>query len=428
MQKSLFSTILLFGVGLLLATGFLVLLVPGRLDTLFSSGYFMPHRHCYLDTPRMLWLQGLSDFLIGAAYMAISAALTYLVYKAYKDLPFMPLFLAFGLFIFSCGWTHFMEVWTLWNPTYWLSGVIKGITALASLITAVGIFWLMPYMFTLINTAKAAEKHREDLEKAHLELSSANEKLAAANSELESFSYSLSHDMRAPLRAIAGYTELILEDHRPHIPGEVADLMEKIDRASLRMDQLITDVLALTYISRTEIHTEAIDVESLIRQIIEERPEMQPPRAQISIQSPLIPMLGDRASLTQCLTNLMSNAIKFVPQGVTPQVQIRTTSIPAPPISGPNRPTPPVQEQWVRIWVIDNGIGISPESQEKLFKMFQRLQQQGAYEGTGIGLVIVRKAVERMGGHVGVESRSGQGSKFWVELPKGAHLDTATTR
>ena len=98
------------------------IIVPGPLHSLFSSGYFMPHSHCYLNDPRMIWLQGASDFAIGVAYMIISGTLGYLVYKARKDIPFEWMFLAFGLFIFSCAWTHFMELWTLWHPTYWLSG------------------------------------------------------------------------------------------------------------------------------------------------------------------------------------------------------------------------------------------------------------------------------------------------------------------
>ncbi len=156
-----------------------VLLVPGALHGLFSTGFFMPHRHCYLDNPRMLWLQGLSDLVIGLSYMAIAAGLAYLVRKARKDIPFEWMFLAFGLFIFSCGWTHFMEVWTLWHPTYWLSGTIKAVTAAASLATAIGFFPLLPHIFGLIETAKASEQRRRDLTTAHAELQRAYERLQA---------------------------------------------------------------------------------------------------------------------------------------------------------------------------------------------------------------------------------------------------------
>jgi PAS domain S-box-containing protein len=168
---------MLLGAGVVLATALALLFIPGLASALFSPGFFMPHSHCYLDNPRMIWLQGMSDFLVGASYMAISAALAYLVWKARKDIPFGWMFLAFGLFIFSCGWTHFMEVWTLWHPIYWLSGAIKAVTAVASVATAAGCFLLMPHVFGLIETAKASEQRRRDLAIAHGELQQAYQRL-----------------------------------------------------------------------------------------------------------------------------------------------------------------------------------------------------------------------------------------------------------
>ena len=138
MLKSIRSPHLLLGAGTLLF-GMVALLVPGFLQGLFSSGFFMPHRHCYLEIPMILWLQGLSDFLIRASYMSIAAALAYLVSRARKDIPFEWMFLAFGVFIFSCGWTHFMEVWTV-APDVLAFGAIKAVTAVASVATAAGSF------------------------------------------------------------------------------------------------------------------------------------------------------------------------------------------------------------------------------------------------------------------------------------------------
>ncbi len=250
---------------------------------------------------------------------------------------------------------------------------------------------------------------KEQLTRANAELEDrVQERTAKLNEtigELEAFSYSLSHDMRAPLRAICGYSQIILAEHRDHLPDEVLTLIEKVSRATKRMDTLITDVLALTRLSRTEIHSEAIDAEQLIRQIVEERPEMQSPKAEVIIQSPLMLVMGDRASLAQCLANLIGNGVKFVSRGVTPQIRVWTD------YEG--------GDSFVRLWIVDNGIGIAPESQQTIFEMFQRLHSQEEYEGTGVGLAIVRKAVERMGGRVGLESEPGKGSRFWLELPKG---------
>jgi signal transduction histidine kinase len=392
MWKSILSPYRLLGVGLLLA-GVAGLLAPGFLQGLFSPGFFMPHRHCYLDNPRMLWLHGLSDFLIGASYMAIAGELAYLVSKARKDIPFEWMFLAFGLFIFSCGWTHFMEVWTLWHPIYWLSGAIKAITAVASLATAAGVFLLMPHIFRLIETAKASEQRRQDLEKAHRELERAYQ-------EMESFSYSISHDIRAPLRAMRSFSSLALEKYREQLGSEGVSLLEKVEGGGRRMDQLVEQVLALSRISRGQVQSEPIDVEELVRQIIQDRSDLQPPRAEVRVESPLPSVRGDPASLTQCLANLLSNAVKFVARGVAPQVRVYAEA----------------HDDKVRLYVADNGIGIAPGAQQKIFEGFHRLHSQGEYEGSGIGLAIVRKAVERMGGRVGVESEPGKGSRFWVEL------------
>jgi signal transduction histidine kinase len=143
-----------------------------------------------------------------------------------------------------------------------------------------------------------------------------------------------------------------------------------------------------------------VNVEKQILDLIQERPELQPPNAEITIQSPLPPMQAHEASLTQCLTNLLDNAVKFVAPGVKPRVRIWSA-----PIGGQ-----------VRLWIEDNGIGIEPAAQSKVFEMFHRLHGEREYEGTGIGLAIVRKAVERMNGQTGVESEPGRGSRFWLQL------------
>jgi PAS domain S-box-containing protein len=217
--------------------------------------------------------------------------------------------------------------------------------------------------------------------------------------ELEAFSYSLSHDMRAPLRAIQGYTQMALEEC-----GEKAGpLLDRVISAAVRLDRMIQEVLSYTRISRQEIRIGRVDVDRLVHEIISERPELQQPRAEVIVKTPLLPMHGHEASLTQCLTNLLGNAVKFVPRGVKPRVVVSSET----------------RDDEVRLWIEDNGIGIESHTQTKLFEMFYRINSEKDYEGTGIGLAIVRKAVERMGGTVGVESEPGRGSRFWVQLPKG---------
>jgi len=145
-----------------------------------------------------------------------------------------------------------------------------------------------------------------------------------------------------------------------------------------------------------------VALQPLIEEIIEQNPPMQSPQAEIEVRAPDT-VLGDEVSLSQAISNLLGNAVKFVAPGVKPVIKVWSET----------------REDRVRLWVQDNGIGINPAHHEKLFRMFQRLNNNPTYQGTGIGLAIVRKAVERIGGTVGTETGANGGSRFWIELKKG---------
>lgn len=219
-------------------------------------------------------------------------------------------------------------------------------------------------------------------------------------SELEAFSYSLSHDMRAPLRAIQSYSQIVLEDCGEAISPTCVAYLHKVVASAERLDRLILDLLAFARLSQEDLAVKAVDVDKLVREIVAERPDFQLPNADIRVEAPLAKALGNEASLTQCITNLLDNAIKYVSRGVRPVVRIWSEA----------------REAGVRLWFEDNGIGIDSAGQRRLFQMFQRVHGND-YEGTGIGLAIVRKAVERMHGSAGVESEPGKGSRFWLQLP-----------
>ncbi len=244
------------------------------------------------------------------------------------------------------------------------------------------------------------QQNTTELERRVLERTA---QLQAANTELEAFGYSVSHDLRAPLRAMQGFTQALMEDYSDVLDKVGQDYARRISKAAQRMDVLIEDLLAYSRLSRAELELKPIDLDLLIAEIIAQlEPEIHQRQAQIIVVSPLLPAIAHRVTLVQVLINLLMNAIKFVAPGVQPQIKIWTEA----------------QPHHVRLWIQDNGIGIAPEHQERIFRVFERLHGVESYPGTGIGLAIVRKGAERMGGQVGVESSPGVGSRFWLELPK----------
>jgi signal transduction histidine kinase len=220
--------------------------------------------------------------------------------------------------------------------------------------------------------------------------------------ELEAFSYSIAHDMRAPLRAMASFARLVQTENGGQLDESGKELLGRIVSASLRLDRLITDVLHYSSASRRELDMQPVDLQKLLEEAIRNQPEFQPPHAEIEIQTPLPWVIAHEPSLMQCANNLLGNAVKFMLPGVVPRVTVRSELV----------------GQEVRLWFEDNGIGISAADKERIFSLFGRLNPVAEFEGTGIGLAIVRKTTERMGGKFGVESEPGQGSRFWIQLKK----------
>ena len=242
-------------------------------------------------------------------------------------------------------------------------------------------------------------------------------------SDLEDFSHSITHDLRAPLRAIRSFAQILGEECLACGRPKAQEHIHRIISAAARMDKLIQDVLQYSRLARSELKLASVDVQGLLRGIIESYPAFQPPHVEIQIEGPLPRVLGNEAALTQCFSNLLGNAIKFVAPGMRPVVRIwaewqkaegrRQNTESASPDSA-QLATHNTSLPVVRLWFADNGVGIPKEAQERIFKMFQRLDK--SYDGTGVGLTVVRKAVEKMGGRVGLESDPGRGSRFWVEL------------
>jgi len=244
--------------------------------------------------------------------------------------------------------------------------------------------------------------------------------------ELEHFSYTITHDMRAPLRAMQGFAELFTEAYASGQQQDAAHFLQRVRTAATRMDRLITDALNYNKAIRQELPIEPVDPAGLLRGMLDTYPEFQSPKAQVEIRGKFPRVMANEAGLTQCFSNLLGNAVKFAKPGQTPRIRIwaepRWPSPRTAPSNSlqPSRPpilNPEPSSHWVRIWIEDNGIGISQLLVPRVFDMFARGQTN--CEGTGIGLALVRKVMDRMGGKAGVESEEGQGSRFWLDLAPG---------
>ena len=229
------------------------------------------------------------------------------------------------------------------------------------------------------------------------------QKLRETIGELDSFSYSVKHDLRAPLRAMQGYATSLLEEYTERLDDTGKTYLERMARSAIRMDNLIQDVLSYTKILRADVELEPVDLNALIHDVIQMHPDWQPPIAKIQIKGNLPEVFGNEALLVQCVSILLDNATKFVAKGTRPDVMIWAEAV----------------DNDVRLWIKDNGIGIDPKHFKRIFRMFEQLRPDNKYNSTGIGLAIARKAVERMGGRIEVESQLGAGSSFWIELKNG---------
>jgi len=250
----------------------------------------------------------------------------------------------------------------------------------------------------LLEAQEKLSRYAEDLERQVAERTTA---LQQTVGELETFSYSISHDLRAPLRAMQSFARILGEECGSKVGPEGQDCIRRITTAAERMDRLIKDVLAYSRVARAGIQLKSVPLDRLLRDLIESYPDLKAHAPSINLKGPFPAVLANEPILTQCIANLLGNAVKFVATGVTPQVEVWAETS--------------AEKKTTRLLVKDNGIGIDPLLQDRIFGIFERGSTQ--YEGTGIGLAIVKKGIERLGGRVGLQSKPAHGSTFWLELP-----------
>jgi PAS domain S-box-containing protein len=235
--------------------------------------------------------------------------------------------------------------------------------------------------------------------------------LTMANFELEAFNYSIAHDLRAPLRAMTGFSKALLQDEAANLSSTGLDYARRIAGSAKFMDALLLDMLTYSRLTKTEITPSLISLDEPVKELLGLlEKEILDSKVTLEIASPLGCVFAHPPTVQQVLSNLVCNALKFTAPDRPAFLRIYTTH----------------ESGLVRVWIEDNGIGIAPEHHERIFGLFHRLPDAQRYPGTGVGLALVRKGAERMGGRAGVESTPGRGSRFWVELPEKPVTANAT--
>jgi PAS domain S-box-containing protein len=245
------------------------------------------------------------------------------------------------------------------------------------------------------------KNHAAGLEQAVAERTA---KLRETIAQLESFSYTVAHDLRAPIRAMESYSQILLQELGAGLDDEHTKMLTNIGRAARHLDALTRDLLNYTKVSTQDVRLESVQVEDVLHNVTAMNPALHAPHSLIAVVRPLHPVVANPTLLGQSFSNLLDNAVKFVAPNVIPRIVIRSE----------------IRDAIVRLWIEDNGIGMDMGAERKIFGIFERARSANDYPGTGIGLAIVAKAVERMRGSYGVDSELNKGSRFWIELPSAS--------
>lgn len=386
-------------------------------EVMEQSSAFMPHGHCYLWLPSILWMHVASDFLIGTAYIGISTILYLLVRRI--RLPFSPVFIAFGLFIGLCGMTHFMGIWTVWNPDYIFDGLVKSATALASVATAIGLVYVRPQVEEVVHAARLSEERRIRLESAHAELEALYAKVKKLDEAKTQFFANVSHELRTPLTLILGPAERMLETSA--LSSEQRRQLTSIARNSKSLLKQVNDLLDVAKLEAGHMtaHYTRFDVVPWFERIAEQFEDAAVERRiRFELRAPdSLIAEADPDMLERVFTNLLSNAFKFVPVEGTVTVSIG---------AGKGE----ISDASLHFTVSDNGPGISEEQQARIFERFQQGDGSASsrHGGTGLGLAIAKEFVELHRGTISLQSTQGEGASFIVRLPAKAPVGTVVDR
>ncbi|TMP28394.1 histidine kinase [Pseudoalteromonas rubra] len=289
-------------------------------------------------------------------------------------------------------------------------------TVLSTLISTLFLGFLIKHLHSVRRSKEQLERYNEQLEDKVKERTQALElyadELTRSNRELEDFAFIASHDLQEPLRKIRAFSDRIKANYEALLDEKGKDYLSRMDNAAKRMSVLITDLLSLSRVTTKGKEFEDVALNPLMETVLDDL-EITISDANARIQvDPLPTIEGDPIQLHQLFLNLLSNAIKFRREGVPPQIAITMCKTTA-----PSKLLEDIECDWLEIDLTDNGIGFAAEYSEKIFTPFQRLHTRKSYEGTGIGLAVCRRIVERHGGQISAHSIEGQGTTFRILLP-----------
>ncbi|MBX3468341.1 MAG: response regulator [Planctomycetes bacterium] len=367
---------------------------------------FLPHGTCYLWDPSLVWTHVASDVLIGAAYVSIFLTLVYLI-RRIRDIPFEWMYLAFAVFIVTCGGTHLMEVWNTWRADYWPAAWLKVLTAVASVGTALLLPPLVPKAISLAEAARAAHERGVALERAHAELGQLLDRTRELERTKAQFFANVSHELRTPLTLILGPADLWLG--RDDVAPELRRDLELIARSARSVLKHVNDLLDVARLEAGKLTPRPVrlDLAALVRGTTAHF-EGHARERRIALDVDATPPAAadvDPDMLERVVLNLLSNALKFTPEGGRVRVVVAEEA-----------------DGRLRLEVRDSGPGIPAHQRERVFERFEQLDAGDArrFGGTGLGLAIARDLVAVHGGTIAVDDAPEGGARLVVTLPRPA--------
>ena len=377
------------------------------LDSLFNESSFMPHGHCYLWTPSLIWLEVFTNLAIGLSYIAISVALILFVRRV-QDLPLRFVYVAFGTFIVACGMTHLMDVWVIWQPHYWLDAGLRAVTAIASVTTALLLPRMTSHAVHLIDRTRQMRRQGVVLQSAMRDLETMYERTRELDQLKSDFFANVSHELRTPLTLVLAPLEELRR--RSDLPADAVTQFDTIARDATRLLAYVNDLLNVQKLDAGKLLPifGMTCLAQLVRGAVAQFESLARERdIELRVATPVtFSAEVDSEKIRLVLLSLLSNAFRFTPLGGTVEVELSRA----------------LDEHHCAVAVLrvcDSGPGIAAEDREFVF---ERLSQDGSSDeqragGTGLGLAIVRELLGLHAGSISVGDRVLGGTVFEARWP-----------